>query len=122
MAAVKRPPSVWLLAAPLLAASSVIAHALAYRLTGRNDGVVPDDTHGYLAHLPVLAAPAAAVAAVALTLRGVRTRRGERVRPLPWTPFALAPPLGFALQEHLEHLVHTGSLSSATAVEPTFAI
>jgi hypothetical protein len=41
---------------------------------------------------------------------------------LPARLLFLVPPLAFALQEHLERLVHDGSFPLAAAIEPTFLV
>lgn len=123
MAAVRRERSDWLLAGPLMAAGSVLAHALAYRLAGQPaQAVAADDTHHYLAYLSPAAAPAAVLALLALTLRVVRASSGHASPPLSWRPFALIPPLAFGVQEHLERLAQTGRLPLGAALEPTFRV
>ena len=122
IAGMTRPRSVWLVAAPLMAAASLGAHGLAYRLASRVAGTVADDTHGYLAYLSLAVAPAAALVLVILALRVLRSDAGVARRPLPWTPFAVAPPVAFALQEHLERLLATGAVPFSTATEPTFVL
>jgi hypothetical protein len=121
MCAMTAARSPWLLAVPLISASSLGAHSLAYRLTGRDAAISPaDDTHGYLAHFPALFAPAIALVVFALALRTVAARRAERLTALPWAPFALGPALALAVQEHVEHAVHHGA--GARVLEPTFAL
>ena len=90
----------WFLVTPLAAAGVLAAHAAAYRLTGTSSGPL----HAYLAHVPQVVAVLATVGLVGLALQqrslGHRSLRG----------FALAAPLGFACQEHVERLLHTGDL------------
>jgi hypothetical protein len=50
---------------------------------------------------------------------GLRGRRPSRP-PLPL--FALLPPLGFAVQEHLERLTATGRVPDDLMTEPTFLV
>ena len=90
----------WALVTPVSAAGILAAHALAYALTGTEPGAM----HGYLAHAPQVAAVLATIGLVGLALqeRGVGRRS--------FASFALLAPLGFACQEHLERLAHTGEL------------
>ena len=39
---------------------------------------------------------------------------------MPAWPFAVLPPLAFALQEHLERLLHAGAVPWTAVLEPTF--
>ena len=113
----------WLLSLPVAIAGCLAAHALAYLIA------VPDPHaratllertgHGYLAHLPVLAAAGLSLALAATLSHAVRGRVGAR--PCPWF-FALLPPLAFVLQEHLERLLAGGALPLETALHPTFLI
>ena len=90
----------WALVTPVSAAGILAAHALAYALTGTEPGAM----HGYLAHAPQVVAVLATIGLVGLALqeRGVGRRS--------FASFALLAPLGFACQEHLERLAHTGEL------------
>lgn len=111
----------WLLALPLVLAGSQLAHAVAYRVA------VPDSHerahllaatgHRYLEYAPLVAGLCSATVVVALALH-VRGNAGARLRA--W-PFALLPLLTFVAQEHLERLLHGGSVSGI-AVEPTFVV
>lgn len=89
----------WLAVSPLVAAGVLVAHLLAYRLTGTPSGSL----HGYLDHAPqvllVLAVVGLAVAGLAIRLR----------TPSAW-PFAAAAPATFVVQEHVERLAHDGVL------------
>jgi hypothetical protein len=91
---------VWAFVTPVAAAGILIAHEVAYTLTGTAPGAV----HGYLGHAPQVVAVLATIGLVALALqeRGVGRRSS--------LAFAVAAPLGFACQEHLERLAHTGEL------------
>ena len=84
---------------PVLAAGVLVAHTLAYRITG-----TPTDAfHAYLAHVPQILL---LVALAGLGLGGL----GARVdAPRPW--FFAAVAVGtFVAQEHLERLVHGGGV------------
>lgn len=87
----------WLVVAPLVAAGTLVTHAVAYRLTGTPAG----STHAYLEHAPQTVL-LAMVLAIALAGLGARLQA-----PPAWSLAALAP-LVFLAQEHLERLVHTG--------------
>jgi hypothetical protein len=103
----------WLVSLPVALAGCLAAHFAAYALatpTGHAHA-----SHGYLAHLPLLAGAALAVVLGAALRHAVRGRSG--VRPSPWL-FALLPPLAFALQEHAERLPHPGLV----VAEPTFVL
>ena len=90
---------VWLLTLALTAAGVLGAHAVAYRLTGTGS----EGVHGYLAHAPQLIA-----VLVTLTLGALAfTSRAPGLRA--W-PFPLLAVSGFAAQEHVERLLHTGEL------------
>lgn len=101
----------WLLVTPLAGGGILAAHALAYRLTGTS----PGSFHDYLSHAPQVVAVLASlgVAGLALQERSVG-------RPPLWV-FALLGPLGFACQEHLERLAHTGELP-LLLTSPTFLL
>jgi len=90
----------WALVTPLAAAGILGAHAAAYRLTGTERGSV----HAYLGHVPQVLAVLATIGLVGLASQ----QRGFGSRSL-WS-FGLVAPLGFACQEHLERLAHTGEL------------
>jgi hypothetical protein len=98
------------------------AHQLAYRfVTPDPDARVrelQESGHGYLQHLPLLAGVLVAALVAGLINRLLLCVRG---RVSPWTFFAL-PLAGFALQEHLERLVHDGSFPLAAALQPTFLV
>jgi hypothetical protein len=90
---------IWLLTLALTAAGVLAAHAVAYRLTGTGS----EGVHAYLAHAPQLLA-----VLVTLTLGALAfTSRAPGLRAWPFPALALA---GFAVQEHVERLLHTGEL------------
>jgi hypothetical protein len=121
---VTRRSLTWLVAIPLLLAGSQVGHVLAYRL------LYPDahlrlrqllaTGHDYLEHAPLILGLAAAVVLLSLFLCVVAAARGEAPQPLqPWA-FALLPALAFTFQEHLERLLHTGTLPVVAVLDPTF--
>lgn len=80
-------------------AGVLVAHALAYRLTGTPTGSL----HGYLDHAPQVLL---VVAFVGLLVAGLASRMSVFAA---W-PFPVAALATFAAQEHVERLVHTGEL------------
>ncbi|HEX3290882.1 MAG TPA: hypothetical protein VHR46_05765 [Gaiella sp.] len=88
----------WALVTPVAAAGVLVTHALAYCLTRTPTGAV----HGYLDHAPQVVA---VVASVALLGLAVQDRSLSRASSRWFAPLA---PLGFAVQEHLEGLAHSG--------------
>jgi hypothetical protein len=89
----------WLLTVALSAAGVLMAHAVAYSVTG----TAPGDLHGYLSHAPQLVAVIVTIALGVLALWS----RSPRVRLWPFPVLAL---VGFVAQEHVERLWHTGQL------------
>jgi hypothetical protein len=123
---VKRGLVPWLVAIPLMVAGSLSAHEVSYWL------VVPDAAaratvleasgHGYLSEAPLVLGVLGAVLLAALAGRVVSSLRGAAPARLAPLPVFLVPLLGFALQEHLERLLHAGELPVSAALEPTFLI
>ena len=101
----------WALVTPVAAAGVLAAHALAYRLTGTPAGAV----HAYLDHAPQVVALLATAALVGLALQD----RSLTATSTWW--FAPLAPLGFAAQEHMEGLAHTGHLPWLLTT-PTFLL
>ena len=105
-----------------------VAHWLAFRL------VYPDPFeraqalqatgHGYLNDwLPIAGGVAVAILVVGLYLwcREARVARGLDVARVGLSRFAALPPLAFTLQEHLERLIHSGTVVGVV-LEPTFML
>jgi len=114
----------WLVAVPLMLGGSEVAHALAYRiaypdLPVRAQALLATG-HGYDRWLPLVFGAAAAVVALSLLVTAADAARGRAPRGLPAWAFALLPPLAFAVQEHLELLLHTGVFPWHEAGRPTF--
>jgi hypothetical protein len=101
----------WLLVTPVAAAGVLVTHALAYRLTGTQPGPV----HEYLAHVPQVV-----FVLVSLALAGLALQERSLSRFSAWWVAPLAP-LGFACQEHIERLVHTGHVPFLLT-SPTFLV
>jgi hypothetical protein len=117
----------WLLAVPLMFAGTETAHWLAFRLVYPNRWeraqALATSGHGYLTYWPLAAGIGGAMTLAALAL-GARSHAHSIHRessPPPALVFAVLPPLAFALQEHLESLVHSGSLTGV-AESPTFIV
>jgi hypothetical protein len=114
----------WLVAVPLLLASSQAAHIVAYRIvypgTPFRAHALLATGHGYLDRLPLALGVAGAIALVALLATAVDASRGLAPRPLPPWAFAVLAPAAFVLQEHLERSIHSGTFAWQTAAAPTF--
>jgi hypothetical protein len=115
----------WLVAVPLMVAGSVSAHELGYWIvtpgaTARAR-VLAETGHGYFEYLPLLLGVLAALLVATLALRVSRAARAGTGGPPAWLFFVL-PLLGFAAQEHLERLLHSGALPFDAALDPTFLV
>jgi hypothetical protein len=113
----------WLLSIAVAASGALAAHALAYRLVEpdaeRRRHLLEETGHGYL-DLKLFGAFLTAVALVGFIARVFAGGRRAGAPPL-WL-FALAPPLGFVLQEQAEHALHSNALSVDPLLAPTFLI
>jgi hypothetical protein len=117
----------WLLSVPLMLAGTEVAHWVAFRLVypeaWERSQALQQSGHGYLEWLPACGGIGLALLASAAFLYG-RAACSDRTR-MQSAPklsrFAALPPLAFALQEHLESLVHSGSISGVVTA-PTFMI
>ena len=119
-----RRRSAWLVALPLLAAGSLLAHQLSYLIVaGDQAGALLAETgHGYLAHLPAGALLATICVALGLGLAALDRLRDRTGRAVPAWVIAVVPILGFALQEHLERLAESGHVPWTAALDPTFLV
>ena len=109
----------------LMAVGGFLAHSLAYRLvvpTGVPPPRMHETAHAHPAHWRASLAIRATLAVVAVAASVARRTIGDRTLRPPLLVFALLPPLGFVVQEHLERLLHTGAFPEAAALEPTFLI
>lgn len=102
-------------ALPLICGGSLLAHALAYRLI---DGTAYPHIHDYLSSAPTVLA---ILLGMSIAAFAVALRHSELHLRAPAWVFALAPPVAFAVQEHLERAIH-GQPTADTALEPTFAL
>jgi hypothetical protein len=116
----------WLLSLALMAVGGLLAHLLAYRFVAPHPharGRMMESTgHAYLDHLPFCLAVCGAVMGFALLACIVGRLRGGRPLHAPIWLFALVPLVGFTVQEHLERLLHSGTLPYLAVLEPTFAV
>lgn len=111
---------------PLMLAGSQAAHVLAYRwrypeLHLRVAALLASG-HSYMDYEPLVLGFALAVLIVCLVVVARDAALGREARPLPPWAFALMPPLGFTLQEHVERWLHTGVFPWFTALDPTFRL
>jgi hypothetical protein len=109
-------------------AGSEVAHVVAYRLVYPNPldraAVLASSGHGYFAYTPLALAIGLAMVGCAWVVRASQARSSAPSSPIvvsPW-PFAALPPATFALQEHLERLIHDGAFPFGAVLEPTFMI
>lgn len=100
----------WGLTLPLVGLSVLTGHALAYRLTGVEPGML----HAYLGHAPTVLAVLAAAGVLGLAV-------DQRAKRLATMPFALLGAAVFTLQEHLERYAHTGDVPILVA-DRTFLV
>ena len=116
----------WLLAAPLVAVGTLSGHVLGYRValadSAEHAEVLAETGHGYLDHAPLALGLCLALAAAAVVLRGIAAARGTSAATTPPWVFALLPPAVYAVQEHLERLLHGGHAEWTTALEPPFLV
>jgi hypothetical protein len=119
-----RRRSAWLVSLPLVVAGSLIAHQLAYlAVAGAHaDALLADTGHGYLDQLPTGAVLALVCLLLGLGLAAVDRVRERAGRGIPAWLIALVPLLGFALQEHVERLAHSGQVPWGAALDATFLV
>jgi hypothetical protein len=121
-----RRVAVWVVALPLAVTSWLGAHCLSYWLVSpgaeEHMGLHADHGHAWFGYGPSLAiwGLALVVAGLALCV-GEGLRAGRPAGPPPLL-FALLPSAGFVVQEHVEHLLGTGSIPADLAAEPTFVV
>ncbi len=110
----------WAVSLPLTATGGFFAHLVAYRLVAPRSEI----HHRTLAmpHWRLCVAVCLAALLVALAASLASAIRGRRRPDVPVWFFGLVPPLGFVVQEHLERLLHAGTVPYATALEPVFVV
>lgn len=108
----------------LMGLGSLAAHSLSYRLaepdTGERVLLLSTTGHGYvgLAALVIASTVAAALGTLSIWALARRSAPAGRLSGL----LALLPVAAFAVQEHLERLLTSGTLSLGATLEPTFLI
>jgi hypothetical protein len=118
--------AVWMPLLPLAAVGWLAAHSVAYVLVVPDQDhraqLLSDSGHGYFGLAPLIVACAITlvVAGLALAIHD-GLRGGSRPRVPVW-PVALVPPLGFAVQEHLERLIELNAFPFGAVLEPTFLV
>ena len=121
-----RHRAAWLIPLPLVVASWLGAHSLAYWLVSPGGtGHMALHTvsgHGYLGYAPALSVWGLALVLAGLLLCVGDGLRDRRPSPPPVRVFMLLPPIGFAVQEHLERLIGTGGIPHDLVLEPTFLV
>ena len=121
---VMRRVAPWILSLPLMLGGAEMAHWLSYRLvypsSSQRDAVLAQTGHSYFGAAPMIGALGGALLIMAAGCHWRSLRGGRRpLRAAPYWQFLLLPALCFALQEHLEQLLATGSASGVT-IAPTF--
>lgn len=116
----------WLISVPLAVGSWLGAHWLAYWLVSPGEeqhmALHAEHGHGYLGYTPALVIWGFALVLAGLALCVGEGLRGSRPSKPPLRLFALLPPAGFAVQEHLERLLGTGGIPHDLVTEPTFLV
>ena len=116
----------WILSVPLMLGGAELAHWLSYRLvypdSFQRATVLAQTGHGYFRCAPVIASLAGALLITAAGWHWHALRGGRRpLQAGPRWQFLLLPALCFALQEHLEQLSTSGSVSGVS-MAPTFLL
>jgi len=111
-------------AAPIAVMGSLLAHQVDYAIQAPSSvaraALLASTGHGYLRHLPMILSACLAAAVAGAVMETLATRnRGGRHDVAAW-PMAMAAPLAFAIQEHLERLVHDGAFPVHLVTQPTF--
>jgi len=111
---------------PLSVGGVLLAHQASYGLVASGararQHLLEHTGHGYLQHLPLVVATLLGLVLVGLGLDAICVwRKGDRTMPRAWQFAALAP-VGFVVQEHVERLVHDGSLPLDAWHEPSLWI
>ena len=118
--------AVWLMSLVLVAVGGLLAHLAAYQLIPAGDAhrghPMEGAGHGSFVHLRFCLALCGALLLLGLASVAVDKVRGQAARSAPLWLFALLPPLGFAVQEHLERFLHTGAPTFAVALEAPFLL
>jgi hypothetical protein len=115
-----------LISLPLVVASWLGAHCFAYWLVSppaeQHMGLHAERGHAYLGYTPAIVIWGLAFVLAGLLLCVAEGVRGRRPSRPPLRLFALLPPIGFAVQEHVERLIGTGGIPHDLWTEPTFLV
>jgi hypothetical protein len=121
-----RRRAAWLTSLPLAVASWLGAHCFAYWLVPpgaeQHMGLHAEHGHAYLGYTPAIVIWLLALVLAGLVLSIWHGLRGGRPSQPSLRLFALLPPVGFVVQEHLERLLGTGGLPHDLVTEPTFLV
>jgi hypothetical protein len=123
----------WLVALPFAAAAWLSAHCLAYVLVppaaeehmglhGEHMGLHAESGHAYFGYTPALVAFGLTLMVVGFGLCVGEGLRGRRVPGPPMRLLVLPPPVGFVVQEHVEHAIGSGAVPLDLVTEPTFLV
>jgi hypothetical protein len=116
----------WVIALPLAVGSWLGAHCLAYLLVSpgaeHQMGLHAEDGHAWLGYTPALAIWGLTLIVAGLVLCVGEGLRGRLPSRPPVRLFAVLPPIGFTVQEHLERLIGSGAVPYDLVVEPTFLV
>jgi hypothetical protein len=115
-----------LISLSLAVASWLGAHCFAYWLVSppaeQHMGLHAERGHAYLGYTPAIVIWGLAFVLAGLILCVAEGVRGRRPSRPPLRLFALLPPIGFTVQEHLERLIATGGIPHDLWTEPTFLV
>ena len=117
----------WLSCIPLMLGGTEVAHWLAFRIvypdSWARSQALGSSGHGYFGWLPAVGGVSAALLVSALFLHARDASKGgaRGGGSAHLSRFAALPPLTFALQEHLERLIHNGT-AFGVVFEPTFML
>ena len=113
-----------LICIPLAVLGVLVAHQGSYLLVApqEHSQLLADTGHGYLQHSMTVLSVLSAAVCVGILLSVVGNWRGRTAEAIPTWPFAMMGPAAFALQEHMERLLHDGMFPWTAALEPTFAL
>jgi hypothetical protein len=123
---VRRSLLALLVTLPAVIGGSLFAHATSY-LMAAPDGHVRAQLlaatgHAYLERPELIAVVLLTVLAVGGLMCVHAEVRGSSVGRVSTRPFLLAAPLAFALQEHIERMLHGGDLPLTLFAQPQFLI
>jgi hypothetical protein len=117
----------WLLVAPLAVLGSQAAHGVNYWAAApdheQRERLLAETGHGYFDQAPLAIALCMLLLVLAVAGRLIEVyRRGGASSRLAPAPFAILPVALFFLQEHIERLVHGGSIPFGLSLEPIFLL